>query len=87
MEAVVVLVCQPVQHSLAVIPGSVQHDCNDCGTKVWVAPSGQKLVRERDATIICPKCALLKMEKDPGPHEITVTPETVQEVKAWRNRN
>ena len=81
------LICQPVQQALAVILGSVQGECNDCGTSVWIAPSGQKLIRERRFTILCSTCALTRMAKEPGPHEIRVTPEAAQEIEAWRSRN
>lgn len=83
----VVLLCQPVQPEVAVLPDSIQRECNDCGRKVWVSLSGQKLIRDKSAIILCPACTTDMLAKEPGPHEIKVTPETAREVEAWRRRN
>lgn len=82
-----ILVCAPVQPASSVYPGSVQCDCNGCGIKVWVAPSGQKLARESAVTIVCTKCALDRIEKAPESPEIMITQEAAEEVAAWLKRN
>lgn len=86
-DEVTIIMCLPVQGDPGryIVPGSVQHQCEDCGTEVWVAPSGQELIRERAATIVCMNCARVRVNKKPGPLEITG--QHVEEIKAWRKRN
>ena len=84
-EERIILICQPAEPDAAVVPGSVQRDCTQCGTKVWMAPSGQKQVDKESATIICLPCGLAMMKKVPGP--VKITPESLQEIQAWRRRN
>lgn len=68
-----------------IVPGSVQYQCEDCGTEVWVAPSGQHLIKERAAVVICMACAQVRMNNGPGHLEITEN--QTKEIKAWRRRN
>lgn len=86
-DEVTVLMCLPVEGDpdRYIVPGAVQYDCNDCGIKVWVAPSGQHLIRESAAIVVCPSCALVRIKKEPG--DLEITGEQVEEVKAWRKRN
>ena len=86
-DEVTTLICLAVEGDPQryIVPGSVEQDCNDCGIKVWVAPSGQKLIRGRATTVVCHNCGLLRVKKEPGPIEITR--EQIPEIKAWRKRN
>jgi len=86
-DEVTILMCLPVKGDPGryIVPGSVQHECKDCGTEVWVAPSGQQLMRERATMVVCPNCALVRINKEPGPLEITGN--QVEEIVAWRKRN
>ena len=68
-----------------IVPDSIQHPCNDCGTEVWVAPSGQQIIRERAATVVCMNCAQVRMNKEPG--SLKITKNQVEEIQAWRKRN
>lgn len=53
----VTLICWPVAMSTLVTPGSVERNCWLCDQAVWVAPSGQDLLREHeDARIVCAQC-------------------------------
>ena len=86
-DEVTILICLPVEgHSgRYVVPGSVQHQCKDCGTKVWVASSGHDLISERAATVVCMNCAQVRLNKESGSLEITG--KQVEEIKAWKKRN
>lgn len=83
----IVLMCLPVEGdpSRYIVPSSVQDRCNDCGTEVWVAPSGQQLIRERATVVVCMDCAQVRVNKKPG--ALVITGEQVKEVKAWKRRN
>jgi len=82
-----IVMCLPVEGDPGryIVPGSVQYNCNDCDTEVWVAPSGQRLIRERGATIVCMNCAQVRLDKEPGTLEITG--DQVEEIKVWKKRN
>jgi len=84
---VTVLMCLPVEGDpdRYIVPGSIQDRCNDCGTKVWVAPSGQQLIKERPTVVVCNGCATVRMNNKPG--DLEITGEQVEEVKAWKRRN
>lgn len=84
---VTVLICLPVEGDpdRYIVPGSIQHQCNDCGTEVWVAPSGQHPIKERPTIVVCPGCALVRINKQPG--DLEITEEQAEEVEAWKKRN
>lgn len=85
-DEVTVLMCLPVEgNHRYIVPGSVQYQCNDCGAKVWVAPSGQQLIKERAATVVCMKCAQGRVNKKPG--DLEITEKQVEEIKTWKKRN
>jgi len=86
-DEVTVLMCLPVEGDpdRYIVPGSVQYDCIDCGIKVWVAPSGQQLIRERAATVVCMNCAQVRVDQKSGSLEITRG--QAEEIKAWRRRD
>lgn len=88
-EEVTILICLPVEGDPGryIVPGGLQHECNDCGIKVWVAPSGQQLIREKATIVVCERCALVRMNKEPDPLVIVITGKQVEEIKAWRGRN
>lgn len=86
-DEVTVLMCLPVEGdpSRYIVPGSIPHQCDDCGIKVWVAPSGQQLISERTVIVVCPGCALDRMSEEPG--DIEITGEQAKEIEAWGKRN
>ena len=87
-DEVTVLICLPVEGGRPgryIVPGSVQGQCDDCSTEVWVAPSGQELMKERTTIVVCMKCAQGRVNKEPGPLEITG--KQVEEIKTWKKRN
>ena len=86
-DEVAVLMCLPVEGdpSRYITPGSKKCQCNDCGTKVWVAPSGQKLIKEKAAIVVCMNCAYARMKKEPG--HLEITGDQVEEIRVWKRRN
>ena len=85
-DEVTILMCLPVgDPGRFVVPGSAQHQCNDCGAEVWVAPSGQELIKERPTIVVCMDCAQVRVNKEPGP--LVITRKQVDEIKAWKKRN
>jgi hypothetical protein len=42
----------------AVIPGSVELNCNRCKAPVWLAPTGQQMMATRNLEICCVPCAI-----------------------------
>lgn len=68
-----------------IVPGSMQDQCADCGALIWVAPSGQKLLKEARAITVCPKCGLTRVREHPG--DLEMAPGQIDEIKEWRRRN
>lgn len=83
----VYLVCPPVRLEGAVYPGSVQSECSQCGERVWAAPSGQKLISEFSAVILCLDCYHGRVGKGAGISDIHITKEALGEIKSWMQRN
>jgi hypothetical protein len=44
--------------------GSVEASCAECGTAVWVAPSGLALMEEKGAQPTCLRCVANKVAAD-----------------------
>jgi hypothetical protein len=68
------------------IPGSRQFPCSECGRKVWLAPSGQKLVAGGAVPVMCMECG----EKDilkADTLAVAVMPDALKEYAIWRKRN
>jgi len=68
-----------------IYPGSVQMECKDCGTKIWVAPSGKELIEKENAIPVCIVCGQARM--DVGHGELMITEKARQEIKAWLRRH
>jgi len=77
----------PVKGSenLYVVPGSIQETCHDCGQKVWVAPTSQKMMLDHSMTVVCYRCGFIRWQIQPG--KIESIEEQEQEIKVWRRRN
>jgi hypothetical protein len=75
--------CAPCGKDDRIYPGSIQGTCADCGTKVWIAPSGQEC---KDKIVICIDCGLLRIEKDESA-KIGILPKAIGEIKAFWRRN
>lgn len=69
------------------VVGSKDYACDDCGRIVAVAPSGQKIIREQDATVVCPPCMKKRIENDPDPEFMPPTPDQLAEIAAHMRRN
>jgi len=48
------LICRPT--SLQHVPASIVAYCSKCGVGVWIAPSGQRLIKEKGLKVICLDC-------------------------------
>ena len=79
--------CLPVEGDPGrfIVPGSIQDRCDDCGTEVWVAPSGKQVIRQRTTIVVCMNCALIRMNKEPV--HLEVTKKQLREIEAWGKRN
>jgi len=83
---IVVLMCLPVEGDHRyIVPGSIQQQCQDCGALVWVAPSGQQVLIERSAIVVCMDCGRARAKEQPG--DLEITSEQMEEIKEWRKRN
>jgi hypothetical protein len=72
----------PVAH----VPGSKQYACALCQQMVWLAPSGQRIVRE-GAAVWCMECTFKNSDTISS---VELTPEAPQEYIAgllWKDRN
>ena len=51
----VLLICSPVIWNGEVLPGSVQHTCDECEQAIWVVPTGQRMMAD-GAKAVCVPC-------------------------------
>ncbi len=59
------MVCVAVAERPAIMPGSRQMTCHDCGQAVWVAPSTQQLFAEgKHPCLLCNTCAEKRMRAE-----------------------
>ena len=78
----VVLICMPAMpKERPDIEGSALRECKDCRRPIWLAPTGQKMERERGAKLTCMYCIAEKMKEDPETKIEMPTPEQLEEVK------
>jgi hypothetical protein len=47
--------------------GSVVERCAECRHQVWVAPSGQALLDDKQPTVLCIPCGTTAIAADPEP--------------------
>lgn len=83
-EEVDSLVCAPAHNadgslSEMVVGSKVEH-CDRCGRAVWVAPSGQRVLREKGLEIVCIPCVVTAVKDDPDV-KFAVNPESVVELR------
>jgi hypothetical protein len=65
MSEQVTLVCALADAPLVVRGSTFSHRCSKCARAVMVAPSGQRLLRNRPGTkVVCDKCMLATMAAD-----------------------
>jgi hypothetical protein len=67
-------------HDVAAVPGSERAVCSLCGARLYVAPSGQRMRRERDLTVVCVACAKVGIANDPDARIEPVSPEQLSEM-------
>lgn len=67
-----------------IVPGSKEEDCSDCGTRIYISPSGYA-AREGNI-LVCLDCALSRIEKDDWPIMDTL-PGQAEEVLEYFKRN
>lgn len=82
-DEVTVIICLPVEGdpSRYLVPGSIQSQCEDCGAKVWVAPSGQDIISSTNATVVCTRCGLTRVKEEPG--SLETSEKQIEEIKTW----
>ncbi|MBA7648707.1 hypothetical protein ES703_56495 [subsurface metagenome] len=65
-----------------IVPGSVEHNCQDCGSAVWVAPSTLAVIDQ--LTVVCPACGSRRWVTQPGSLEFLSGQDL--EIKDYRHR-
>lgn len=81
----VYLICAPVAwqaiEDVNVIPGSKEHECEECGQPISVAPSGQMILASNaDAHAVCVPCGQEHLAKE-GTEPDMPTDEQMKELK------
>lgn len=77
----VVLICQPVTWGGELIPGCKEYECDECEQKIWVAPTGQRILASREeARAVCVPCGQEIMTEQ-GVQPETPTDEQIKELK------
>lgn len=61
--------------------GSIIERCTSCNRKVWIAPSGQALIKEKGPTVLCIPCGLAAIKNDPEPTFAPISEEQRQEIR------
>lgn len=89
-----VLVCALATAAMTAANSSFDRHCSRCGERVVIAPSGQRLLRERSMKILCLSCAVRMAEELPEGGEVTIQPapgalDDLADVapNMWRKRN
>lgn len=78
----IVLICMRAEpRQRAYVPGAVLQECRDCRSPVWVAPSGQEMVKEQGAEVVCIPCAETMFKNDPKLKINTPTPKQMEEIE------
>jgi hypothetical protein len=70
------LVCSNVP----TLAGAVPAKCALCAADVTIAPSGQRMLRDKELTILCIPCAQQTIAADPRPEIAPVTFEQTREL-------
>lgn len=78
MEDRDILVCAPVSPGAGTVRGSITSACSSCGSAVWVAPSGQKIMDSMD--VLCIPCAMVEMAASDEPIEHKIAPGAIDEL-------
>lgn len=81
-----VLVCMTVEGSegFYIVPGSIEENCNDCGARVYVAPSGQQILEGK--LVLCLPCGVQRIKADPEPI-FRIPGGAKEEFAEWKRRN
>ena len=69
------------------VPGSAKFVCSRCTRDVWLARSGQRIVRDAQARPLCMNCMLEQLKNDPQLEIEIPSRETVMEDMGIVNRN
>jgi hypothetical protein len=78
----ILLICMragPTQR--ATVPGAALRECRDCHHPVWLAPTGQDMVRDKGAEVVCIPCAETLFKNDPDAKISMPTPEQMEEIE------
>ena len=86
------LICNLATAPLMAQGSAFDRHCSRCGVRVMIAPSGQKILREKQLEIVCMPCILPDLEKRDEFTLVRPTGEQVLEAKRpvlnlWRKRN
>lgn len=66
---------------------SVPGRCSTCRMLVWMSPATDRAIRQRPGSrTVCTSCAALEMELEPGPVEVGILPESIDEIRAFLER-
>lgn len=81
-----VLMCEPVegQSGRYIVPDSIESTCQDCGTRVHIAPSSQKVMDQM--IVVCLTCGLARLQSNPSP-ELGTIEGVAEEIRTYRKRN
>ncbi len=88
-EEMTYLVCLPVENDPTGdkgAPGSIKDKCSECSRDVWIAPTGQKYVKEKGFVVICIPCAVRKDKEaqDKGERPTNLMPPTPEQIEEVR---
>lgn len=72
------LVCAPAGDEKAYIKGSVTAECELCLGRVWVAPSGQRIME--GMMVVCIPCGLATIEQSDEPVDHRIAPGGIDEL-------
>jgi len=76
-----VIVCQPVRpRERPAVRGSAVRECADCRSPIWLAPSGQKIAKEKPSILVCLGCASKRLEAEKDTKIMQPTREQLEEI-------
>jgi len=82
VDGLPVLTCLQVREDTiqAVVPGSIQGECDKCSHKVWISKSGQAMMASEEVHIRCLECVQGEMA-DGWDGEVKAVPGAAEEIQ------
>jgi hypothetical protein len=62
------------------IPGSKLYDCTRCGAQLWLAPTGQKVLKDGKTMPVCLNC-MAELADDGKVDDMTLAPGAKEELR------